>query len=45
MIIIDESNFGYWPNAQMNWFFGPDEMQEHISCMLEQFYAQMVGWA
>ena len=44
MIEIDESHFGYWPNEQHTWLFIPDMAGCH-SVVLEQLYAQMMGWA
>lgn len=43
MIEIDESNFGYWPNAQHSWMFAPHENIGDMGPILEQLYAQ--SWA
>ena len=46
MIEISEENFCYWPNEQHTWAHFPVMNDwENVSYILEQLYAQMMGWA
>lgn len=46
VIEIDESNFCYWPNEQHTWLhtFEANNDWQNIGFVLEQLYAQMIGW-
>lgn len=45
MIEIDESEFGYMPDwSDCNWLLSDEDTGE-ILPILEQLYAQMLGWA
>ena len=45
MIEIAESRFGYWPNEQHSWFHCWDQVYGDEFEILQQLYAQMLGWA
>jgi hypothetical protein len=46
VIEIHEENFSYWPNEQHTWLHTMEANNDwqNVSYILEQLYAQMMGW-